>query len=305
MRNRVHGFLLGIVVFLLIAAVLAFLLTRGGAKAPSSRTSRSESGAPKALRPDAPQRLDSPQDPTASAILINRAQAAIDSRSSPASALRRAALVEQLAVVHMRSESPRLRRATLRRLSPDAAASLRADLLAASGLQGLSVPHRRPPPWKILLPPAPGRLLAYYRAAQARFGVPWFYLAAIEFIETSFGRVHGDSPAGAQGPMQFLPSTWASYGRGSVQNPREAILGAARYLVANGAPGNMPDALYHYNQSSDYVRAVTAYAGEMRRNPRSFLGYYNWQVLYTYSGRTALLPLRYPRSRPTLLPRFG
>ena len=71
---------------------------------------------------------------------------------------------------------------------------------AAMALARLVSPRRSFPAWRILAPPAPATLLAYFKAAQARFGVPWEYLAAIEFVETRFGRVHGLSTAGAEGP---------------------------------------------------------------------------------------------------------
>jgi membrane-bound lytic murein transglycosylase B len=148
-------------------------------------------------------------------------------------------------------------------------------------------------------------LLSYFRAAQRRFGVPWQYLAAIEFIETKFGRVHGLSSAGAQGPMQFLPSTWALYGTGNIDNPRDAILSAARYLVANGAPADMANALYHYNNSFDYVHAVQDYAARMTADARAYYGYYYWQVLYSRAGGTVILPVGYPRVRPVSLRLLG
>ena len=66
-----------------------------------------------------------------------------------------------------------------------------------------------------------------------------------------------------------------------------------RLLRANGAPTDMAHALYAYNPSRRYVRAVSAYAGQLRANPRAFLGYYYWQVFY---GDT-LLPEGYP-ARP-------
>ena len=131
--------------------------------------------------------------------------------------------------------------------------------------------------------------------------MPWEDLAAIEFVETKFGRIAGLSTAGAEGPMQFLPATWARYGRGDVHNARDAIFGAARYLVANGAPADMPGALYHYNPSADYVAAVTDYATRMRSDVRAFYGYYWWQVIYAERGRSVILPVGYPRVRPVPL----
>ena len=54
--------------------------------------------------------------------------------------------------------------------------------------------------------------------------------------------------------MQFMPATWAAYGLGGdIADPRDAILGAANYLHANGAPGDETRALYRYNPSSHYV----------------------------------------------------
>ena len=102
--------------------------------------------------------------------------------------------------------------------------------------------------------------------------------------------------------MQFMPATWAEYGRGNVHNPRDAIFGAARYLVANGAPRNMPIAVYHYNPSSDYVAAVRAYARRMAADPRAFYGYYYRQVIYARRGKLLILPVGFPKVRPVAVP---
>jgi hypothetical protein len=131
--------------------------------------------------------------------------------------------------------------------------------------------------------------------------VPWQDLAAIELIETDFGRVVGLSVVGAEGPMQFMPATWAEYGRGNVHEQRDAISAAARYLAANGAPSDMPGAIYHYNPSSDYVRAVRAYAARMSADPKAFYGYYYWQVILARAGGRVVLPIGFPKVRPTPL----
>lgn len=175
---------------------------------------------------------------------------------------------------------------------------MRTDLAASARLSHLTVAKERFPPWRIVQPPPADTLLGYFREAQSRFGVRWQYLAAIEFIETRFGRISGPSSAGAQGPMQFLPGTWARYGRGNINNQRDAILAAARYLVANGAPREMATALYHYNHSTDYVAAVQDYVGRIRADPRAYDGYYDWQVLYARRGGVFILPIGYPRARP-------
>jgi membrane-bound lytic murein transglycosylase B len=101
----------------------------------------------------------------------------------------------------------------------------------------------------------------------------------VNFVETAFGKVRSRSTAGAQGPMQFLPATWRAYGLGGdIDDPRDAILGAANYLRASGAPGDLRRALYAYNHSWLYVDAVLAYARVMRRDVRAFHGFHAWQV---------------------------
>ena len=88
------------------------------------------------------------------------------------------------------------------------------------------------------------RLLGYYREAQRRFGVHWQVLAAVNFVESAFGKLRSASTAGAQGPMQFLPATWRAYGLGGdVHDPHDSILGAANYLRASGASANLRRAL--------------------------------------------------------------
>jgi membrane-bound lytic murein transglycosylase B len=189
---------------------------------------------------------------------------------------------------------PRLVPKVLAQLPPSLRRVVQANVLAGSELRKLSRPARRLPRWRIVAPAPAAQLLATYRAAQAKLAVPWEYLAAIHLVETRMGRIRGTSSAGAQGPMQFLPSTWKRYGHGGdIQATDDAIGAAARLLAANGAPADMAAALYAYNPSRRYVRAVSAYASQLRANQRAFLGYYHWQVFY---GDT-LLPEGYP-ARP-------
>jgi soluble lytic murein transglycosylase-like protein len=135
--------------------------------------------------------------------------------------------------------------------------------------------------------PAPAQdLRADYAEAERRFGVGWHVLAAVNFVESGFGRLRNESTAGARGPMQFMPATWRAYGLGGdIRDPHDAILGAAHYLHANGAPRSYRRALLHYNASSHYVAAVLHFAHRIRRDPRAFYAYYAWQVYVRRDGR--------------------
>jgi hypothetical protein len=165
-------------------------------------------------------------------------------------------------------------------------AAARRDLRALTGR-----PSTEMPAWRIV-PPAPAAdLVAWYQAAEAEFGVPWQYLAAINLVETGMGRIRGTSVAGAQGPMQFLPATWAAYGEGDVNDPQQAIRGAARYLTANGAPGDMGGALWNYNHSERYVRAVQRYADLIAEHPGAYAGFHGWGIWYWTTAGDLYLPI--------------
>jgi SLT domain-containing protein len=168
--------------------------------------------------------------------------------------------------------------------------TIQDNLTAAQQIDSLNGARTTLPHWRIIAPPGPDVLLGYYSEAQQASGVQWQYLAAINLIETNMGRIQGLSSAGAQGPMQFMPATWASYGRGDVNNPHDAILAAGRYLRTHGAPQNMTRAIYAYNPSNLYVRAVQLYAQQMFANNRVFLAYYNWQVYVQTTKGEVLLP---------------
>jgi hypothetical protein len=157
-----------------------------------------------------------------------------------------------------------------------------ANVDAGAELRAMTKPKSDLPPWKILPPPPAEQLTGYYKEAEARFGVPWEYLASVHLVETRMGRIRGTSTAGAQGPMQFLPATWKAYGMGGdINDPRDAIFGAANYLKANGgAGGRMDNALFRYNNSNRYVRAVTLYAQQIEADPLTYRIYHQWQVYY-------------------------
>ena len=184
---------------------------------------------------------------------------------------------------------PKLAGRTLARLSGSVHAEARDTLAARRALSRLAGPPRRR---RFATGPAlpADVLLRLYRKAQRRYGVSWQVLAAVNFVETGFNRLRNNSTAGAQGPMQFIPSTWRAYGRGGdVRDPHDAILGAANYLHASGAPGNYRRALFAYNHSALYVDAVLRYARRIRRDVRSYYAYYSWQIFVrTPSGTRRL-----------------
>jgi membrane-bound lytic murein transglycosylase B len=155
------------------------------------------------------------------------------------------------------------------------------------------------PAWRIV-PPAPAEaLMAYYRDAEAASGVGWNYLAAINLIESRFGSIEGDSTAGAQGPMQFLPSTFEAYGNGGdVHSPRDSIMAAGRYLAANGFANDRDGAIFRYNHAAQYVRAVNDYAAVLAADPGAFTGYYRWDVYYRTTAGDVLLPVGYAATAP-------
>ena len=248
---------------------------------PSSTTTTSTS----TTVPGPPVAADSPAGLAAQ---VTGAERAIRNPATPEPELARAGHTQQVVygrlgareelqsevLAHVPSDVQPVVEANVRAVD-ELARQARADAAAYGG--GRS----EPPDGRIVAPPPPGELLAEYRAAEAAAGVPWQYLAAIHFVETRMGRIRGNSVAGAQGPMQFIPSTWEIYGNGGdINNTSDAIQAAARMLRANGAPSNMASALYSYNPSDRYVRAITTYAEQMMADERSYFGYYHWQVYF-------------------------
>ena len=149
------------------------------------------------------------------------------------------------------------------------------------------------PKWRIVDPAPIDELVGYYKAAEAEFGVHWSYLASINLIETRMGRIRGVSTANAQGPMQFIPSTWAAYGEGDINSDKDSIRAAARYLKASGYDTNLDLAIWRYNHSYKYVAAVKHYARVMQIDPNAYRGYHQWQVYYLASFGDILLPVGY------------
>jgi membrane-bound lytic murein transglycosylase B len=194
--------------------------------------------------------------------------------------LRLWALHQQRLFLALGVATPRFAAAVIARLPAEQQPSARDVVAARRALVRLTTPTALPlAAFRTGPAETADRLLAHYREAERRFGVPWNVLAAVNFVETAFGKVRSPSTAGAEGPMQFLPGTWRAYGLGGdVHDPRDAILGAANFLRASGAARNVRRALYAYNPSLLYVDAVLAYARVMRRETRALYGFHAWQV---------------------------
>lgn len=123
---------------------------------------------------------------------------------------------------------------------------------------------------------APTSWLQLFKESAAEFcpGLSWTVLAAIGQVESGDGANEGPSSAGAEGPMQFLPATWAQWGitgfgrsgtRPDVMNPLDAVPSAARMLCADGAvsgQSGLSQAIYAYNHAWWYVSEILQLAGE-------------------------------------------
>ncbi|MGI8623112.1 MAG: lytic murein transglycosylase, partial [Solirubrobacteraceae bacterium] len=168
------------------------------------------------------------------------------------------------------------------------------DAQAGAGRNGDGTPTAQNPAFSLALPGAapigvpnffidkfriPPFLLPIYQAAGIQYGVRWEVLAAINEIETDYGRNLNVSSAGAVGWMQFLPSTFKRYGvdanKDGVKdpyNPVDAIFSSARYLRAAGGDTNLRKAIFAYNHATWYVDSVMLRARVLGGLPSNFVG---------------------------------
>ena len=182
-------------------------------------------------------------------------------------------------IVRLMSSRRALGDAVLARLPRDVRGEARDTVIARRQLAAIPRSPGELPRVRVAAAAPAAELRRHYLAAQRRFGIHWSILASINFVESAFGRVRSASEAGARGPMQFLPSTWAAYGMGGdIDRPRDAILAAANLLRSAGAPADLDGALFAYNHSTSYVRAIRRFARRMRLDERAYLTYYAWQV---------------------------
>ncbi len=169
----------------------------------------------------------------------------------------------------------------------------RQNPIGAAGPHSAAKPSALTPPLPLTLGPPitgvssffiesfriPPFLLPIFQAAGSAYGVPWQVLAAINEVETDYGRDLSISSAGAEGWMQFLPSSWAQYGVDAngdgfkdPYNPADAIFAAARYLRAAGAARSIRGAVFSYNHSQAYVDSVILRARLLGGTPPELLG---------------------------------
>jgi cell wall-associated NlpC family hydrolase len=178
-------------------------------------------------------------------------------------------------------------------------------LITVGGTSGIGASESTIPPSSAAVSDIPRPLLPVYQAAARTCpGESWTLLAGIGKTESDHGRsklpgvTSGANSKGAEGPMQFLPGTWAAFGVdgnhdgvADVYNPTDAIFGAARYLCSNGAgqPGTVREALWAYNHSTAYANTVLATAESYGSSAQSGL---TEQVRATGSA-AALTAVRY------------
>ncbi len=144
---------------------------------------------------------------------------------------------------------------------------------AGEGGIGFALPDPGEPRLASLTTPAasiPDQVKALYIAAAQAYQLPWTLLAGIGMEETAHGRTTATSSAGAQGLMQFMPATWATYGvdgdrdgRADITNDADSVMSTANYLTASGVTAGVDgvrNALWAYNHADWYVNDVLYYA---------------------------------------------
>jgi hypothetical protein len=156
--------------------------------------------------------------------------------------------------------------------------ALTAQVRRVLGAQAKIVDLRAARPVGTTTPSRPGEISSYlqlFKASAVKYcpQMSWTVLAAIGQIESADGQNMGPSSAGALGPMQFLPSTWAEWGISGfgppgppdIMDPFDAVPSAARMLCADGASSGtrsgLRQAIFAYNHAEWYVNEVLALAG--------------------------------------------
>jgi hypothetical protein len=250
-----------------------------------------------------PARLGTTLDAVGFATRLSSSHATMVDPTAPADDRALAGIDHQL-VLRALADRPDLDDEVLGALDPTARPAVEGVVRARQFLQARSAsrpPQPLPdelPAWTIVEPEPIDILLAHYAEAERLTGVAWYWMAAIHLQETRMGRIQGVSTAGAVGPMQFLPTTWAACCTGDPTVTRDAIIGAATYLAQSGGPDDMAAAVYQYNPNDGYVAVVTAYATSLRDEPELYDGYHAFQVFFASSAGTVRLPVGFAATSP-------
>jgi hypothetical protein len=292
------------VTVLLLLALLVVAACSDGNSGSSSSADPPTKQAPRETEPEhrsqsvtQPWHVASPPSAAATARVLGRAEQTLRDPAADADARAVAAWEQQNAYRVLRVH-PEWATEVVAVVPADVRDAVAGNVGAGEALAALATdapPPTELPAWTIAPPASANELRGYYREAEAASGIPWAYLAAIHLVETRLGRIQGTSTAGAQGPMQFIPTTWEAYGEGDITDNRDAILAAGRYLADRGGPEDMNQALFAYNPSDDYVAAIQAYANVLLADERAYRGYYGWQVYYGTDAGVFLLPEGYPQ----------
>jgi murein DD-endopeptidase MepM/ murein hydrolase activator NlpD len=262
-----------------LVSVLALCVPAAGSAAEGESVTTSASPSPEVPSPASsatttpteapvPTTTTPAAEPAAPEVSSQHAQGTSASGSSPTSRTTTASPTETPGA---EANSSNEARAKQKAVSPSALTpSLPFDLRSSiGGVPGFFIESFQIPPF----------LMPIFQAAGTAYGVPWQVLAAINEVETDYGRDLSVSSAGAEGWMQFLPAEWAQYGVDAngdgyrdPYNPADAIFSAARYLRAAGGDTNIRAAVLSYNHSQAYVESVMLRAQLLGGTPSELLG---------------------------------
>ena len=242
-----------------------------------------------------------PSDPTVAAALLADVETALRNPSTPQKNLPDLGHQQQVIYRVLSADVPRSQQ-VLAALPQRWRSVAKRHLAARREFLRMSR-GRRPsvlPAWRIIQPEPAEKLISYYQKAEAATGIDWEVLAAVNLVETGMGRIDGVSVANAQGPMQFLPTTWAEagIGKGDIRDPHDAIQAAARYLVRRGGLQDIRRGLWGYNNSDYYGKAVMLYASLIKEDPSAYTGLYHWEIHFNADAGDLWLPVGYIQRTP-------
>ena len=271
------------------------------AAAPTGSASPSPPAQPVQADPEQRRYPAVPADPIATAALLAEVETALRDPTTPPQQLPDLGHQQQVIYRVLSADVPRSQQVLA--ALPQRWRSVAERHLAARREFLRMSRGRRPsmlPAWRIIQPEPAEQLIAHYKKAEAATGIEWEVLAAVNLVETGMGRIDGVSVANAQGPMQFLPTTWAEagIGKGDIRDPHDAIQAAARYLVRRGGLQDIRRGLWGYNNSDYYGKAVMLYASLIKEDPSAYTGLYHWEIHFNADAGDLWLPVGYVQRAP-------